>query len=528
MVGSNDFDGLEDEVFGGNRKEYGGLQQGMPQGAVAIMVPMGADGVPGFPTAGFGSPPITGDEIEYHDGHKISLPRGMTPQTAHLILDRVERDNETVTRYERKFNYRPDDGAVAAARVLNARYGMVFGETLDMGFFGKRPPETRNVEIEPGKSVQVPWGLLSVPSMEGVMLTLCDRHPSPDYGEVFDVHAEGPKKYKTEIEALFDAIAQELKTNSIYRGKAVVGTDQLEFMDLSGFRSEHIVFAEDVERDLNGTLWSVLRHTDALREEGLPLRRAVLLYGPYGTGKTSIGQMTAQIATENGWTFLSAKTGHDDVEDVLRTARLYEPAVVFIEDIDNETSTGDSVDTSRLLEAFDGMTAKGSELVIVMTTNHVTRIHKGMHRPGRLDAMIEVESLDRSGVERLIKAVVPEGKLAGDVDFDAVYEAMTGFYPAFVKEALTRAATFAINRLNGERGYTLTTEDLIAAAQSLHAQLRLLEEAEEGEKPDAVAAAVGRLVHGSVQEAIHGTKVTEGDYVTGTLTVPALNGDKDQ
>lgn len=111
---------------------------------------------------------------------------------------------------------------------------------------------------------------------------------------------------------------------------------------------------------------------------------------------------------------------------MLRTARLYQPAVVFIEDIDYRANNGESDAVTELLEAFDGITSKGGELQIVMTTNHLDRIHKGMLRPGRLDAVVHIGALDRNGVERLCRVVIDESHLDKEVDFDAVWEGDAG------------------------------------------------------------------------------------------------------
>ena len=56
---------------------------------------------------------IQGDEVEFHDGPKIILPRGMTYDKAFKILERLRQEAETPTTFERTFKYRPDDGAHA-------------------------------------------------------------------------------------------------------------------------------------------------------------------------------------------------------------------------------------------------------------------------------------------------------------------------------------------------------------------------------------------------------------------------------
>ena len=89
-----------------------------------------------------------------------------------------------------------------------------------------------------------------------------------------------------------------------------------------------------VELESHGRLPVVVKTADLQRSTGLKLNRKTLLYGPYGTGKSLAGGLTAKVAYENGWTFVQCKTGSDDLNLVLRMAELYAPAVVFIEDID--------------------------------------------------------------------------------------------------------------------------------------------------------------------------------------------------
>lgn len=452
---------------------------------------------------------ITGDEVEFHDEPKIVLPRGMTFGEAFSLLERLQDEAETPTSWTRKFLYRSNDGAWATFNVIKARYGMLMGRTTT-GFFGNMiPSETREISIGVGDKRQVPWGLIDIPALKGLDIVLCDQHLDDDYGQIFELHVTGPRKWKEEVEALFADIEEELKNNSIYRGHAIIGSSNPEFLDLKDFKASQIVFADDVEEVLEGLLHTPLRYSDAMRKQKLPLKRAALLEGPFGTGKTSEGMILAQIATDNGWTYITAKPGKDKVEDVLRTARLYQPCVVFIEDIDGETNSGEDADVTKMLDAFDGIAAKGGELFVVMTTNHVERIHKGMLRPGRLDAVIHIGALDEGGVTRLIKAVVPTNQLADDVDFSKVYTSMTNFLPAFVREAVNRAQTVAIGRTKGASNWTIGTSDLVTAAISLHSQLEQLEGASEGKrKPDfdrvfeaAVRNAVGDL---AVYDARHG------------------------
>jgi len=465
---------------------------------------------------------IVGDEIEYHDRPKITLPRDMSLKKARDILTRVERDQETEVAQTKEFKYRPYDGAVACARVMKSMFGITFGERI-RSFFRDDPPQTLSVPISLDETLEVPWGMVSIPTLPGSRLHLGGT-VHREHGEVFAINATYPKKYTDTIKEFFKNVEKELKTNSIYRGKAIIGTGaKPEFYDNTAFKSAEIVFADDVEDVLNGTVWSVLKYRKQLKNEGVRVKRAALLHGPYGCGKTSALQMTCEVALANGWTYIKVRPG-ENVNTALQTARLYAPAVVAIEDIDNEASTAEGGEVSKLLESFDGMTSKGHELVMVMTTNHLKKVHKGMLRPGRLDAVIEVAELDRGGVERLIRAVVAQDKLDSLTDFDVVYEAMSidrpdpenpgqtkrhGFYPAFVREALERAKTVAIANNGGKPDYLLDTESLRVAAISLHDQLRTMLDAEEGQPKPVFDTLVRNTISDEVGRMLHGAKIVD-------------------
>lgn len=421
---------------------------------------------------------ISGDEIEFRDDDLklMTFPRGMTWDQAFEILQRKREEAETVTQFSRVFNFRPYDGANATAVVLKRRYGLTLGKTTPAkGMFQPPvPPQMMSIDVGPGKTRQVPWGRIGIPQMPGANLDLGYTGHS-DYGMVFSISVESPRKHKNELNALFADIDNELKTGSIYRGQAVTGCEGpgLQYIeDLHKFRGDQIVFSENVHATLDAALFSVLRYPDAMRADNIPLKRAVLLHGPYGTGKTSVGMLVAQDAVAAGWTFVMARPGRDDVNEVLQTARLYAPAVVWVEDVDTDTRSSDPKVISKLLDTFDGISSKSGEIVMCMTTNHVDKIPPGMLRPGRLDYCIEIADLDAAATERLIRNVIGPDKL-GDIDYEAVYSQMRDFLPAFVKATADRAKSWAITRLDGRRDYQLTTGDLVAAARSLHGQLEL-------------------------------------------------------
>jgi len=314
-------------------------------------------------------------------------------------------------------------------------------------------------------------------------------------------------------------VAQELKDGSIYKGKAFTGGAEPLFLDLDNLPP--VVYSDEVLTHLDTNMWSLLRYSDTMRANRISLKRAVLVEGPYGTGKTLAGMLTAREAVAHGWTFILARPGKDDLFEVLQTAQLYAPAVVWYEDIDTIAQGSDDMQISRLLDALDGITNKGTEVLAGFTTNHVSKIQKGVLRPGRLDAVIHVGGLDRVGYEKLIRAVVPGDQLDPDVNFDVVAAAFDGFLPAFAKEAISRAMAYSISRHRGELG-VIATEDLVHAADGLRPQLQLMNDAVEGVSRPTVGSTFAELVRAEVRDTVNATKfvdsdgdVTTGDYAYG-------------
>jgi transitional endoplasmic reticulum ATPase len=339
-----------------------------------------------------------------------------------------------------------------------------------------------------------------------------------EYGMLFRLTVTAPKKMRKKLEGFFDVVQDELTHNSLYKGKAFNGAEQPEFLDLSGIDESKVVYSDEVLTQLDANVWSLIEHTEVMQELGIPLKRAVLLEGPFGTGKTLAGALTAKRAQKNGWTFILARPGKDDLFDVLNTAKLYAPAVVQFEDIDTLAKGGSDEDISRLLDVLDGISNKTSGVVALFTTNHVETLQKGVMRPGRIDSIIHIGELDRSGVEKLIKSVVSANVL-GDVDYDVVFAEVKDFLPAFVKEALDRTVRYSVSRNGGSTKFSIETEDIVKAAQGLRRQLELMNNANEG-STDAptidslIINAVNTGTKGVVTKAFSGAVILDedGDY----------------
>lgn len=467
----------------------------------------------------------TSDDDLIFEGRKFVIPETMDLQSARDYLKRRIEQDEEVTSFSKTFDYRPWDGAYCMNEAMKKGFGTSGIAAATMTMFGKQPPRLIEIAVGVGKTVQVPWGQIEFPILNGTIYTAATR--DREKGLLFQMVIEAPRKHAARVQGLFALVQRELETNSIYRGKAFDGAQEPSFINPRAVDPSKIVYTDEVRAQFEANVWGMLRYTRTYQEMELPLKRSVLLAGPYGSGKSLGAMLTAQIALDNGWTFIQARPGVDDLSVVLQTAKLYQPAVVFFEDVDTIASTGDADQVTKLLDMFDGIQAKGTKLLAVMTTNHADKLHKGMMRPGRLDAVIEIAAMDMKAKRELIVATVPPAMLAGDVDYDAVDRAMEGFLPAFIKEAIDRAQRYAISRAGG-RPSVLTTADFVEAALGLRPQWEAMQEAVEGYTEDTLQTALKSLL----AEVVNATTFVDSDgdqttsYEASALKVDPENAPK--
>ena len=170
---------------------------------------------------------------------------------------------------------------------------------------------------------------------------------------------------------------------------------------------------------------------------------------------------------------------------------------MFFEDIDKVVSE-DPAELSRLLDEFDGLDTKNQPLIVVMTTNHVDKLPKGMMRPGRIDAAIELQGFDDEAMRKLVLSLLPSTQLDPDIEWVGMAAEFNGMTPAFAAEAVQRAALYLLAA--GNREGLIGREELVGGAKSMADQLALMEQAHDIPEGAELTRAFGDLVDGRLSE----------------------------
>ena len=416
-----------------------------------------------------------------NQGDQIILPKDMSPKRAiEWITRRMEEDEREVAINEPVESY-PLDGAHALMVALKQKYG--WAEAVPTpSFWGERPPALVGVEIAPGKTTQVVWGRVEIPGLAGYLSTGFAKREGRF---IFCIQGKVKQKHKAEVAEIVALTKQIVREKSLYKGKAIkvnlVEEDEdtfdpqenaPRFIDTSKVDESKVILNDDVMAQVIDSVFVPMEMSQRCREFGIPLKRGVLLSGRYGTGKTLVSLITASKCEQNGWTYIYvSKAAH--LQQAILFAQQYQPAVVFAEDIDRATEGEERTeDIDAILNTLDGVDTKNSELLVVLTTNHIEKINKAMLRPGRLDAVITLPPPDADSVQKLIRMY--GGSLVEGVEnLSQVGKMLAGQIPAVIEETVKRAKLAVIGRKADFVG-RLTAHDLERAAHGMLAQVRLV------------------------------------------------------
>src|ERR1700744_5629885 len=235
-------------------------------------------------------------------GDKLIVPEHLSFVDAMAALQRRHEEENQDINVNHQFLMTPPEGALAFLKTLRELFGFV-NPTSTPGFFGPKPPEFLAVDVGPGKTEMIPMGRLRLPGISGWI------EPSYQFVEGnprFMFHGIVKGKDKNAIQRIADRMRELVKEDSLYRGQAMrVKFPDLEtatsivdffpkFMDVSKVDPSTLIYEDGIGELVDGTLFTPIEHTNECRRQNIPLKRGILLEGPYGVGKTLTATVTAK------------------------------------------------------------------------------------------------------------------------------------------------------------------------------------------------------------------------------------------
>ncbi len=160
------------------------------------------------------------------------------------------------------------------------------------------------------------------------------------------------------------------------------------------------------------------------KQRSVPWRRGWLLYGEPGTGKTALVRAVAEDLDLPVYLFDLASLYNNELQMEWSKMLANVPCMALIEDIDAVFDKRRNVvgrdrqhlSFDCLLNCLDGI-ERADGLFVVITTNRIEKIDSalgvpsgdvGSSRPGRIDRILEMKSLDDSGRRKIARRIVQQ------------------------------------------------------------------------------------------------------------------------
>lgn len=209
---------------------------------------------------------------------------------------------------------------------------------------------------------------------------------------------------------------------------------------------------------------------------GVSPPRAIVLFGPPGTGKTTFAKA---IASRLGWPFVEifpSRLAADSpgglaaaLRETFAELEHLERVLLFIDEVEEIAPAREGqmfspvhAVTNELLKLLPVFRERDQRL-LVCATNSVRSLDAAFLRPGRFDYVLPIGPPDPIARRVMWERAVPPA--AADVDVDAMVAASELFTPADIEFAARKAAQAAFERfVDANAGeVTLTTGDYLEA-----------------------------------------------------------------
>ncbi len=271
-----------------------------------------------------------------------------------------------------------------------------------------------------------------------------------------------------------------LRSNRLFSNVDLGEVQPVNLHDLKG--------VEDVIRSLEANLIVPLENDELAAELNLKPKRGVLLAGPPGTGKTTVGRALAHRLKSkffllDGTFITGTRDFYDKVHQLFESAKQNAPSILFIDDSDvlfeNREDYGPGL-YRYLLSLLDGLESETAGRVCVMlTVMDVGGLPPALVRSGRVELWLDLRLPDEAARAAILSqhlASLP-ASLAG-VDVPQLAAATDGFSGADLKRlAEDGKALFAYDKARGQPPKR-PTEYFLAAVETVRANQERYAEAE--------------------------------------------------
>jgi cell division protease FtsH len=320
------------------------------------------------------------------------------------------------------------------------------------------PPSFEEVRIGADESVHCLKAGLWLLEADGLRFVLLLEPSDRCGGTRFQLAAVQDERGIALARSFFKELQEAVAESRCYRGKILSLEEHSMYSgqstgicvhSLKRVKREDVILPAPTLELLERNVIQFVRQRDRMRELGISTRKGLLFFGPPGTGKTHTIHFLAG-ALEGHTTLLVTAEQIACLDEYMTLARLLQPSIVVIEDVDliardrSELHTpGQESLLNKLLNEMDGL-REDADILFLLTTNRPEALEAALaSRPGRVDQAIEFPLPDDEGRRKLVRLYCPKPGLSEEVVAEATRRT-AGVSASFIKELMRRAVQFSL------------------------------------------------------------------------------------
>ncbi|MEJ0037954.1 MAG: ATP-binding protein [Gammaproteobacteria bacterium] len=255
--------------------------------------------------------------------------------------------------------------------------------------------------------------------------------------------------------------------------EAYVLSSNTRIAEVEALSFDSLPGAEEIVDALETNIVLPFENRKLAQELGLKPKRGVLLFGPPGTGKTSIGRalahrMKGKFFLIDG-SFISEPPHQffSKIQSVVAEAKENSPSVLFIDDADVLFRIEHIAGLVRyLLSLLDGLESEtANNVCVMMTAMDVKKIPEALLRSGRVELWLETKPPGEETRGRILKRWMGT-EIPGyeAIDYAALAKRTNGFTPADLRRIASDAKTLYAADIVAKQPVTNASEYLNRAA----------------------------------------------------------------